>query len=306
MKWTYLILLLAFAGSDTINAQTQTPPQTARQALLEMLLEKTPAAFEKHLPDAARATLLRGDDTAPMPILRELTSFRTGVAASGGQLDTFDSGPVLLAVEDKNTQHKIEIIVERDDLEGDGEEIELSLHPYHEGNPDPLPVVPRIILSMKQEKEVWKLNEVTVALHVPLSDQDYLKGLQKIQNSGLESSAVGSLRTLNTAEISYSAIYPERGFTCKLSKLGGSGTTDQTSSEHALLIDDALASGQHSGYVFSISGCDIPPASKYRATAAPVDPDSGMRAFCSDESAVIRYSADGKAANCLSEGVPLE
>ena len=41
-------------------------------------------------------------------------------------------------------------------------------------------------------------------------------------------------------------------------------------------------------------------------TAVPADPSSGMRAFCSDESAVIRYSTDGQATNCLSEGVPLD
>jgi len=73
-----------------------------------------------------------------------------------------------------------------------------------------------------------------------------------------------------------------------------------------MLIDDALASGNRSGYVFAITGCDVPPASRYRTTAIPADPDSEMRAFCSDESGVIRYSTDGKAASCLSEGVPLE
>jgi hypothetical protein len=169
-----------------------------------------------------------------------------------------------------------------------------------------LPVRPRIVLSMEQEKEVWKLNEVTVAMHVPLSDPDFLKDLQTTQNPGSESSAVASLRTIMIAELAYSSAFPERGFTCNLSELGGSELQDKPTHERAMLIDDALASGTRGGYIFSISGCDLAPASKFSVTAVPKEPDSELRAFCSDESAVLRYAANGKAATCLSEGVPLE
>ncbi len=306
MRPIYLTLLLAVVGFPTITAQAQAPPQTARQALLEVLLDKSPGALEKHLPDLARKALFRGGESDQMPVLRELTSFRSGIAASGAQLETFDSGPILLAFEEKASQHRIEIVVERDDLEGDGDEIELSLHPYLEGKPESLPVVPRLILSMKQEKDVWKLNEITVAVHVPLADPDYLKGLQKTQDSGFESAAASSLRALNTAQVSYNTAFPERGFACTLSALGSGEAQEKPRPDHAMLIDDALASGKRGGYTFSITGCDVPPASRYRTAAVPADPDSDMRAFCSDESAVIRYSTDGKAATCLSEGVPLE
>lgn len=306
MRPIYLTILLVVAGLHVAGAQTQAPPQTARQAILEMLLDKTPGALEKHLPNAARAILARGGDGPQMPVLRELTSARRGIFANGGQLETFDSGPVLLAVEEKESQHKVEIIVERDDLAGDAEELEFSVHPYSQRQPEYLPVVPRIILTMTQEKDVWKLCEITVAIHVPLADPDYLKGLQKIQNSSFESVAATSLRTINAAQVSYSAEFPKRGFTCRLSSLGGSETQGDRSPEHAMMIDDALASSRNSGYLFSITGCDAPPASKYRVTAVPADPNSGMRAFCSDESTVIRYSVDGQAATCLNEGVPLD
>jgi hypothetical protein len=301
-----LILLLAAAGWAVADAQIQAPPQTARQALIEMLLAKSPGTFEKHLPEPARKFLLQGDDTSSTPILRELTSFRNGIVNSSGQLETFDSGSILLTIDEKEAQRKMKVIVERDDLAGVDDEIELSVHSYVNGKPQPLPVRPRIVLSMEQEKEVWKLNEVTVAMHVPLSDPDFLKDLQKTQNPGSESSATASLRTIMTAEIAYSSAFPERGFTCNLSELRGSELQDKPTHEHAMLIDDALASGKRGGYIFSISGCDVAPASKFSVTAAPKEPDSELRAFCSDESAVLRYAADGKAATCLSEGVPLE
>jgi hypothetical protein len=83
---------------------------------------------------------------------------------------------------------------------------------------------------------------------------------------------------------------------------GGSGATEH----QAMLIDPRLASGKKNGYVFALSGCDGTPASRYSITAVPADPSSGTRAFCSDESAVIRVSADGKANSCLNLGKPLQ
>src|SRR5947207_8791455 len=41
-------------------AQPQ-PTQNARQALLEMFFSKTPGTFERHLPEATRAALRKGD-----------------------------------------------------------------------------------------------------------------------------------------------------------------------------------------------------------------------------------------------------
>ena len=308
MRAICLILLFTLTGVNRTEAQalSQSPPQTARQALLEMLTGNTPGAFEKHLLETTRQALLRSGDSSASPIIQGFSTFSAGLAANRKHLQTFESGPMLVSMEENNGQHKMEVAVERDDLMGDADEIELSFRSYNDGVPEPLPVVPRLTFSMKQEKEVWKLNEISLTLRVPLGDTDFLKGLQKSQNNTLETSAIGNLRTLNTAEITYAASYPERGYTCKLSELGGFSPENESKPEHALLIDDTLASGKKGGYVFSIRGCGVRPASKYQATAVPSDPESGMKAFCSDESAILRYAADSKAATCLSEGVPLQ
>jgi hypothetical protein len=120
-----------------------------------------------------------------------------------------------------------------------------------------------------------------------------------------ESAAVGGLRTLNTAEITYAASFPAHGFTCALSDLGGMGGGSGVTEHQAMLIDPRLAGGRKNGYLFALNGCDGNPASRYSVTAVPADPTSGTRAFCSDESAVIRSSADSKAASCLAMGKPL-
>lgn len=307
MRPLCLIVLFALAGSPRTGAQAlpqQEPSQTARQALLEMLTG-TPQTFEKHLLEATKKALLQGEDSASSPIFRQFAAFRAEMAANRNHVEIFESGSTLISLDEDEGRHKLEIGVERDDLMSDVDEIEVSFRSYKEGMLESLPVVPRLTLSMKHEKDVWKLNEITLALRVPLGDADFLEGLQKSQRQASESSAVATIRTLNTAEITYAASFPARGFTCKLSELGGSAGGDP-SPEQAMLIDDDLASGKKSGYVFAINDCDVRPASKYQITASPSDPDSGTRAFCSDESAIVRYAADGKAATCLSEGVPLQ
>jgi hypothetical protein len=61
-----------------------------------------------------------------------------------------------------------------------------------------------------------------------------------------ESSAVAGVMALNTAEITYQSQYPQVGFTCSLSALGGRGLS-APSRDHAEIIDDRLASGEEFG-----------------------------------------------------------
>ncbi len=114
-----------------------------------------------------------------------------------------------------------------------------------------------------------------------------------------ESSAVGSLRTINTAEVTYSTTYPTQGF-ASLAGLGGAAATCATAtgatSTAACLIDDVLAStAVKSGYAFTAAAGSGTPAVTYFSTALPsVVGQSGQRAFCSDQSGVIRYNAGDK------------
>ncbi len=109
-----------------------------------------------------------------------------------------------------------------------------------------------------------------------------------------EASAVGSIRTINTAEVTYSSTYPDIGFTA-LASLGGTGTS--ASSTNALLIDNVLATGTKSGYSFSTTGISGTPAVQYAVNANPVTRgQSGQRSFFSDQSGVIRYNQTAAAS----------
>src|SRR5439155_23289740 len=126
--------------------------------------------------------------------------------AGGANLQTFDSGPTLVSVDqsDKAAEH-VEITVERDDvMGGDEDQIELALHVTTTGKEQALPFIPRFTVSMKSEPEVWRLNEISVTVRVPLADPDFLKTIEDRQRAQNEQTTIWSLRTVAESEKAYS------------------------------------------------------------------------------------------------------
>jgi type IV pilus assembly protein PilA len=122
-----------------------------------------------------------------------------------------------------------------------------------------------------------------------------IPNLLRARMAANESSAVASIRTINTGEITYNASYPTVGFAPTLSNLGGVAPCTPTSTA-ACLIDSVLAGGNKSGYNFTAVGAGGPPATQYYATAVPVtENQTGIRSFCSFEDAVIRVQPTGGA-----------
>ncbi|HZP33598.1 MAG TPA: prepilin-type N-terminal cleavage/methylation domain-containing protein [Candidatus Acidoferrales bacterium] len=112
-----------------------------------------------------------------------------------------------------------------------------------------------------------------------------------------QASAVGSLRTLNTACIAYSTSYGQ--FPSALTNLGPIASGGTASSTSADLIDSVLASGQKSGYNFTYT----PGASNqsYSITATPITVGTtGQNMYYTDQSGVIRVNTSGSGANASS------
>jgi type IV pilus assembly protein PilA len=117
-----------------------------------------------------------------------------------------------------------------------------------------------------------------------------------------EASAVGSVRTINTAEVTYSSAYPDVGFATVLSNLAGDATacaaSNGASSTQACLIDAVLGSGIKSGYTFTMSGGSNTPNFLFTDNADPVTPGtSGQRHFYSDQTGVIRVNQSQAAGS---------
>ena len=102
-------------------------------------------------------------------------------------------------------------------------------------------------------------------------------------------SAMASMRAVHTAEATYALNYPAVGFSASLINLGRNGSTCETvTSTNACLIDDTLATGIKSGYVFDLTGDGATPDMMYNLTAVPVSNGySGLCSFSSDQTGSI-------------------
>ena len=81
-----------------------------------------------------------------------------------------------------------------------------------------------------------------------------IPNLLRARMAANESSAVASIRTINTAQITYNSTYPTVGFGASLTVLGGVAPCTPASTT-ACLIDSVLAAGVKSGYNFATAGC---------------------------------------------------
>src|ERR1051326_1481063 len=72
-------------------------PQTARQALLEMFFSKTQGQFVKHLPAATLAAL---EKSGALAGLQQYGLLASQFQAQGNNLQTFETGSILLSGED--------------------------------------------------------------------------------------------------------------------------------------------------------------------------------------------------------------
>ena len=116
-----------------------------------------------------------------------------------------------------------------------------------------------------------------------------------------EASAVGSIRTINTSEVTYASTYPDVGFTT----LTNLDSTDG-SSTGAGLLDSVLTNGTKNGYHFDVpsaslgTGCGTggtaPACTTYTVVGDPQNSQTGQRHFFSDQSGVIRYNTSTVAS----------
>jgi len=134
-----------------------------------------------------------------------------------------------------------------------------------------------------------------------------IPNLLRARMAANESSAVSSLRTINTGEITYQSTYPTIGYATALSNLGGPlGAACVPSSTTACLIDSVLANNGNpatsgkSGYSFTTGAGAVGSGIKigYTVLAVPlVVNQTGIRAFCAEQDAVVRVDPAGKCSN---------
>jgi type IV pilus assembly protein PilA len=122
-----------------------------------------------------------------------------------------------------------------------------------------------------------------------------------------EASAANSIRTINTAQVTYQSVYSAIGYANSLAALGPPASTGcpatGPASGNACLIDFALANATtpakaKSGYYFGLGvPGGGPPDSGYTVGGAPATFNrTGVRGFCSNEDGVIHVAPAWNAA----------
>jgi hypothetical protein len=327
-KIIHILAAMILCGISVWGQQSPADPQTdaaqtPRQALMEMFSNKTPGTFVKHLPAATRAAL---EKSGALALMQQYSQMASHLSTTPGQsVQTFETGPVMLSGVNSQTGEKYDVTVLNDEARGDEDDIELSFRAYKDGQPQRAPFMPRLIFTMKKESQAWTLNEVSLTIKLPLADPDFLKALtEKMQQplavkktssagqvetsaplAGSDAMVIAAMRSILAAETAYASTYSTVGYTCTLSNLDGFGGGEPN--EHqAMLINSSLASGKKYGFIFRLSECTGEPAKSFHLAAAPNQNVYGRKAFCADQSGIIRSSSDGNPATCFASGTPIQ
>jgi len=125
-----------------------------------------------------------------------------------------------------------------------------------------------------------------------------MPNLMRARMASNEAATVATLRSVNTAQVTYITVYPAVGYAASLTILGppASGATADASAAGLLdnFIGCTTATCIKSGYIFEITpdtaiGLVTP---GYVASAIPLRPgSSGVRGFCSTEDSVVHFDA---------------
>jgi type IV pilus assembly protein PilA len=154
---------------------------------------------------------------------------------------------------------------------------------------------------MKKGSEGFSLIELLIVVAIILIIAAIaIPNLLRSRIAANQASAVGSCRTLNTAEITYATTY-NVGFTVTMGYLSPPTTAGANpTSTAAGLIDSILGAGNKSGYKFTYS----PGASDstgrvntYMILAVPITSSTGTNYYYTDQSGVIRQNSTTTAAS---------
>ena len=151
---------------------------------------------------------------------------------------------------------------------------------------------------MKSHDEGFSLIELLIVVAIILIIAAIaIPNLLKSKMAANQASAVASLRTLNTSEVTYSSTY-NVGFSSTLAQLGPPASGNATSTT-AGLIDSVLSAGTKSGYsfVYAASAAVNGATYNYTINANPLTVGTtGQNYYYTDATNVIRQNSSASAS----------
>jgi hypothetical protein len=310
------------AGIAVGQSKNGAPEQSPRKAILEMF-SGGDEAFKKHLTLEVQAKFNEILKKSSPDGADPLQTVAMAKAAGGNNLETFESGPILFSYNNREQHERTEVRIDSEDLRGDQDDMQLSIHSLRGGVEQDLPVELRLWLMWKLQQNIWRLNAVTVSATFAVGDprvfdkSTWMPPMGPLAfkdpagakpstaltpvaaNEPPKMTAARAVRLITLAENLYEKKHPDTGFTCVISDLVGVGKGLEDGKIYTFM-DPEFSGGVYNGYRFSLIGCDAKPAKAFQVAAEPV---SGTgRAYCSDATRDLRASDDGSGSHCLASG----
>ena len=199
-------------------------------------------------------------------------------------------------------------------MSGDTDDIDLSFHQFRDGVEEDIPyavLLSRFTVGLKRQENIWRLNEISANIKLPLGDPKLLEKFERGTGVGMVGGKVAAgssgkvelppdmpieqvVRLVAFSESSYAMRHPETGFTCTLADLA---------EQNSFQIDQRIFNGEvFQGYKFSLSGCQGKPSETFHLIAEPVSLGADAKAFCTDATHNVRTTDDGRGSTCLTSG----
>ncbi len=309
-----VVLLMIIVGVSAGQSR-KSPTQSPRQAIIEML-SGGEAPFKRHLTVEMQNKLeqMMKDSPSGADPLQALTAAQT---ANPDNFQAFDLGPILFSFNNPAQHERYEVQIDAEDPRGDEDVMGLSLHLVRNGMEQETPAKLHVVLNMKRQEGMWRLNAITLSATLPVGDPRILDnswwGTALFAATGsapdvqptvvldgrAKMTPLRAVRMIGMAENIYAQNHPGIGFTCTMADLINVGKGLDEDGVYRFM-DAEFAGGIYNGYRFTLAGCDRKPSRAFRVVAEPVAGKG--KAYCSDHTNNLRASDDGRGVTCLMSG----